>query len=459
MSDISTENLDNDLDSPLLARPSLLDAVTRVSALSRYIQTADPATLLVTNKLSVIGDVRANSNLHVQGQLSFGNAGTAGYVLTSQGPGLPATWSTVAAGDKYKATSTSNLTIDAVTPKTVVIEPDLSYSTGQSVVVTNNATRYMGGTVQSYDPATGSLVFANEYQLGSGSFSSWTVNIAGKKGTDGTNGTAGSSWYNGTTVPSAGTGVDNDYYINKTNGDYYQKQVGAWVLQGNLTGPSGSGGGGGSSTVYSTTSRYQAITTAGEGVTIVSSASVKTGISWSRVGSTMTIVDPGHNRLSGQRVILRNTNVPVFDTLTLTLTADTFDVTCADTGPTSGTAAAYSMGFTFAYVGPANAKTGGVVSAPPGSDCVLLSIRIHMAANTRATTTWQLTVPKGNVNGAGGQTGLDDMSIPVQQIRQDSIALPAVGNTIACNVGGDWGVYTFGALPAATTGIHILANF
>lgn len=173
----------------------------------------------------------------------------------------------------------------------------------------------------------------------------------------------------------------------------------------------------------------------------------------------MTFTDNGHGRSVGERAILRNTNVTGFDSLITGVTANTFTVNCADSGATSGTAGAYSMGFTFAFVGAANALTGGIISAPANWDCVLVSIRIHMQAGSRSGTTWNLTVPKGNVNGAGAHTSMDDVSIPVQQIRQDSINLTAVGNSIAYNVGGDWGVYTFGALPATTTGIQIIANF
>lgn len=173
----------------------------------------------------------------------------------------------------------------------------------------------------------------------------------------------------------------------------------------------------------------------------------------------MTFTDNGHGRSVGERAILRNTNVTGFDSLITGVTTNTFTVNCTDTGAASGTAGAYSMGFTFAYVGAAGAVTGGVISAPANWDCVLLSIRVHMAANTRGATQWNLTVPKGNVNGAGAHTGMDDVSIPVQQIRQDLTNLTAVGNSIGYNVSGDWGIYVFGALPPVTTGIHIVANF
>jgi hypothetical protein len=61
----------------------------------------------------------------------------------------------------------------------------------------------------------------------------------GPQGTAGTNGAPGSVWYQGTTVPSAATGINGDFYLNTTTGDVYQKASGAWGLQGNIKGATG----------------------------------------------------------------------------------------------------------------------------------------------------------------------------------------------------------------------------
>lgn len=579
MSDISTQNLDDGGDNPRSARVEILEAVQRVNSLTQYIKTDVQDLVRVNTSVQVdgiatlnndlavvgnslfIGDAEVNGALSLNGDLLITNAPVAGKVLASAGPGNPITWvDQPPAGDKFKGLSTTSLTIDTASPKNVVVETGLSFTPGQSVVIANDASHYMSGVVLSYDSVTGDLSFTNDTRVGSGTYASWTVNVNGGKGSAGTNGTNGATWYNGAAAPSnglgvdedyfvntengdyyekqagawvqignmhgltgaagskwyngagapsngvgangdyylnqtngdfylkttgawglqgnlkgadgapgskwyngigapaGGTGVNDDYYVNTANGDYYQKQTGAWTLLGNLTGPAG-GAGGGSSTVFSTSARYQAVTTTGLGVTILSSSSVKTGIAWTRSGTSMTFTDNGHGRSVGERAILKNANVTGFDSLITAATTNTFTVTCADSGATSGSAGAYSMGFTFAYNAAAGTITAGTISAPANWDCVLLSIRIHMAANTRTGTTWNLTVPKGNVNGAGPHTSNDDVVIPVQQIRQDVNNLTAVGNSIAYNVGGDWGVYTFGALPAATTGIQIVANF
>jgi hypothetical protein len=41
-------------------------------------------------------------------------------------------------------------------------------------------------------------------------------------------------------------GKDTDFYLNTSNGDYYQRVSGAWTLKGNLTGPQGPAGPSGS---------------------------------------------------------------------------------------------------------------------------------------------------------------------------------------------------------------------
>jgi hypothetical protein len=55
------------------------------------------------------------------------------------------------------------------------------------------------------------------------------------------NATTGVAWLNGSGAPAASLGSVNDFYLNNSNGDYYQKSsAGTWTLIGNLTGPAGS---------------------------------------------------------------------------------------------------------------------------------------------------------------------------------------------------------------------------
>lgn len=66
---------------------------------------------------------------------------------------------------------------------------------------------------------------------------------AGPTGPEGPQGPQGSLWSTGAGVPSAGTGVVGDFYLNTTNGDVYEKTgASTWTLRDNLTGPAGAVG-------------------------------------------------------------------------------------------------------------------------------------------------------------------------------------------------------------------------
>ena len=62
----------------------------------------------------------------------------------------------------------------------------------------------------------------------------------GKNGASGAAGTNGSTWYNGITEPSTGTGVDGDWYINTSTWNVYHKESNSWAIKGNIKGETGS---------------------------------------------------------------------------------------------------------------------------------------------------------------------------------------------------------------------------
>jgi hypothetical protein len=173
----------------------------------------------------------------------------------------------------------------------------------------------------------------------------------------------------------------------------------------------------------------------------------------------LTITRVAHGHVTGNRAIIHNTNVDYQVAVITSYDADTFTVACSPIGNLSGSDGAYSMGFNFAHNAGAGSINGGTLSAPSGGDAQLMSIRIHLAVGTRTGTIYALTVPKGNVNGVGPDTGMDDIIIPNQAVRQDGNSLVVVASTIVTNTAGDFGTFQWGALPASTTGIHILANF
>ena len=131
----------------------------------------------------------------------------------------------------------------------------------------------------------------------------------------------------------------------------------------------------------------------------------------------------------------------------VTTSTNSFTFTTTDTGSTSGSSGAYSLGFTYSHVG--SPKTGGILVAPSGAhaDCQLISLRIRTGG--RSGSTYVLTVPEDAVNGTGANTSLGDCYIPDFNIRADTDTLSAVAATMIVNDGSaGYEVFTFGALGA-----------
>jgi hypothetical protein len=85
-------------------------------------------------------------------------------------------------GDRYLTSSNNPLTIDNGNGKTLTVGTGLAYSAQQNITVYHNAGNFMSGTVVSYNSATGDLVFDSDHHTGTGTFSSWTVNVGGAGG-------------------------------------------------------------------------------------------------------------------------------------------------------------------------------------------------------------------------------------------------------------------------------------
>lgn len=61
----------------------------------------------------------------------------------------------------------------------------------------------------------------------------------GLQGPAGAAGIDGSIWYEAAGLPSPALGNNGDYYLNRSNGYYYNKVSGAWAIRGSLTGAQG----------------------------------------------------------------------------------------------------------------------------------------------------------------------------------------------------------------------------
>lgn len=93
-------------------------------------------------------------------------------------------------GDTYQTSSSTALTIGTGT-KNLFVQSGLAYSIGQTVSIANTASRSMIGTVSSYDSGTGSMSVSVTSTLGSGTLSSWAVNLVGQVGATGPQGATG----------------------------------------------------------------------------------------------------------------------------------------------------------------------------------------------------------------------------------------------------------------------------
>ena len=81
--------------------------------------------------------------------------------------------------DKYKTTSNSTLTVSNLDNQTLTVGTNLSWTVGMNAVIAHDANNHIHGTVVSYDPVTGIMVFNGDAHTGNGTHSSWTINIDG----------------------------------------------------------------------------------------------------------------------------------------------------------------------------------------------------------------------------------------------------------------------------------------
>jgi hypothetical protein len=80
--------------------------------------------------------------------------------------------------DRYKTTSTTSNSVSNGT-KSFTVDLNLSYIPLQEILIVHNPANHMHGEVTSYNPATGALVVDIKNHTGSGTYTSWTLNLDG----------------------------------------------------------------------------------------------------------------------------------------------------------------------------------------------------------------------------------------------------------------------------------------
>lgn len=109
-------------------------------------------------------------------------------------------------GDRYTTTSTTLMTIAGGT-QNLIVEPELKYTIGQTVIIANSISNLMTGTVAAYNPLNGALTLSITSVTGSGSFSSWNVALSGAPGPTGPQGLPGDIGMTGPQGPTGATGL------------------------------------------------------------------------------------------------------------------------------------------------------------------------------------------------------------------------------------------------------------
>jgi hypothetical protein len=162
-----------------------------------------------------------------------GETGTAGTSGTSASSGL--------SGDRYATTSVSSFTLGA--GGTLTVGTGLAYTTAQSVLISYDGSNYQNSPVTSYNSGTGVLVVgAPTSTVGSGTYTSWNVNLAGATGGNGSSGTSGTTGTSGTNGTSGTTGTSGTSGTSASSGTSGTAGTSGSSGTSGTTGTSGSSG-------------------------------------------------------------------------------------------------------------------------------------------------------------------------------------------------------------------------
>ena len=125
---------------------------------------------------------------------SSGSSGTSG---TSGSSGV--------SGDKYLTTSTTSFTLG--NSGTITVGTGLAYSPAQSIIIVYDTNNFQECEVVTYNSNTGALQFTSPSRtVGSGTYTSWSVNLDGASGANGSSGSSGTSGTSGSSGTSGTSG-------------------------------------------------------------------------------------------------------------------------------------------------------------------------------------------------------------------------------------------------------------
>ena len=366
-----------------------------------------------------------------------GTSGTDGATGTSGTSGVNGTSGTTGTSGSSGTSGTAGAGGTSGTNGTMTID-GTSGTGGDSGTSGTNGVSGTSGT----DGASGTAGTSGNGTSGtSGDGTSGTsgVGTSGTSGATGTSGTGGAGTSGTSGAPgTSGTGGTG---TSGTSGEAGATGTAGTSGESGTSGTSGAGGGGGTSTQYNTVSRYQPYDSGGgKELWIVSSATVNTGLTWARTTTTLTITHTAHGLTTGDRVIVRNANEDNFSGTITVVDVNTFTVTTANTGGSSGTEAAYSLGFD---VSGTPSDTALTITAPSTGDAQLLGILYATGARTGATLA--VTVPASTTNGAGANSSVTNQFFPI--IRAQLATTGTITNaSMTLNTATNFNVFNLGGL-------------
>ena len=162
-----------------------------------------------------------------------GTSGTSGVSGTSGISGQ--------SGDRYQTTSSTSFTLG--TGGTITIGTGLAYTVAQDILIAYDVNNHQVSMITSYNPTTGVLVFGNPSEVeGSGTYTSWGVNLNGAAGGNGTNGTSGTSGLTGSSGTSGSSGTRGTSGTSGLTGSSGTTGTSGTSGSSGLTGTSGTSG-------------------------------------------------------------------------------------------------------------------------------------------------------------------------------------------------------------------------
>ena len=211
----------------------------------QYLQwryTGDSNWTNLVSVASITGAIGATGETGAAGLRGFtgstgatGNQGATGDQGSTGPSGIHGATGASGVSDRYQTVSSTPLTIGDGTngQQTLTVEAGLSYTINQNLLISHptDAGKHMHGSVDSYDSATGSLVVNITYHTGTGSYTSWIVNLDGAVGVTGSTGATGSPGATGygstgaTGLTGATGPAGSSFTVHPNSGLDYQNNV------------------------------------------------------------------------------------------------------------------------------------------------------------------------------------------------------------------------------------------